>query len=55
MMIPENWKLIILREGSWKATACKNEGVREIRISTYDKPQETLEACLELLEQRIKE
>lgn len=54
--IPETWRLVVAREGRrWCATASKREGVREIAVSTYDCPQETFEACMELLEERIKQ
>lgn len=54
--IPETWRLVFARDGGgWSAMATKREGVREIAVSTYDCPQETFEACMELLEERIKQ
>lgn len=55
MSIPENWIIILRRDGGWKGSAEKTDGVRRVEVSTYDSPQETIEGCLELLEKRIKQ
>lgn len=55
-MIPDTWRLIIERTGgSWVGQARKQEGCREITISTYDSPSENFGVLMEKLEQRIKQ
>lgn len=53
-MIPDNWKITLMREGGWWAMAKKHEGVREITVTTGPGyPHATPDAAIAALELEI--